>query len=57
MFSSPQMLSLRAFFLAALRQHRKLQNHHGSSSGGDGQKPLRDPRNQICAVHACILVD
>jgi hypothetical protein len=42
---------------STLRQHRKLQNYYRNASGGDGQKPLRNPRNQICAVHVCILVD
>jgi hypothetical protein len=37
------------------RQHRQLQNHHSSASGGDGQKPLRNPRDEIEVAHVCIL--
>lgn len=37
------------------RQHRKLQNHHRSPSGGDGQKPLPNPRDEIDVAHVCIL--
>jgi hypothetical protein len=41
-----------------LREHCKLQGEQGYSRCCDGQEPLRDPRNQICAVvHVCILVD
>ena len=41
----------------ALRQHRNLQSQYRRARGRDRQKPLPDPRNQICAVHVCILVD
>jgi hypothetical protein len=43
--------------LVALRNHRKLQEEHGNTRYRDGQKPLRDPRNQMCVVHVCIPVD
>jgi hypothetical protein len=49
--------SLHRAQLVALRDHRKLQEEHGNASCRDGQKSLRDPRNQICAVHVCIPVD
>lgn len=40
-----------------LRQHCELQDEDRGARSGDGEKPLRDPRNQICAVHVCIPVD
>jgi hypothetical protein len=40
-----------------LRQHCKLQDEKGGARCRDSEKPLRDPRNQICAVHVCILID
>jgi hypothetical protein len=43
--------SLHRAQLAASRHHRKLQEEHGNASCGDRQKTLRDPHNQICAVH------
>jgi hypothetical protein len=40
-----------------LRQHCELQDEERGARSGDGEKPLRNPRNQICAVHVCIPVD
>jgi hypothetical protein len=39
----------------ALRQHRKLQNHHSCASGSDGQKPLPDSGDEIDVAHVYIL--
>ena len=38
-----------------LRQHCELQDDERHARRGDGEKPLRDSRNQIGAVHLCIL--
>ena len=40
-----------------LRQHRNLQSQHCGASSRDGENPLRDARNQMCAVHVCIPID
>jgi hypothetical protein len=37
-----------------LRHHCNLQSQHCGARGRDRQKPLRDPRNQIGAIHVCI---
>jgi hypothetical protein len=37
-----------------LRQHCNLQDEERGARSGDGEEALRDPRNQICAVHVCI---
>ena len=40
-----------------LRQHCNLQGEQRNAGCRDRQKPLCEPRNKICAVHVCILVD
>jgi hypothetical protein len=40
-----------------LRKHCKLQDEERRARGGYREKPLRDPRNPICAVHVCIPTD
>jgi len=39
-----------------LRQHCELQDEERGARSGDGEKPLRNPPNKICAVHVCIPV-